>query len=334
MSTPNAFAGIDVSKRSLDLALRVGNQVVSQRSFPNSQPGIEHLIDSITAKHRPVRAVLEPTSRFHVRLRDALANHAHCEVMAINPARAHYYLAAAGFRAKTDRIDARGLALLAQQLAERFIPFTTPSPVAQELQLLGRQLLALVQQRVQCRNRLSSLDQQLAIHARARASLELTIAMLKQQADALVAEMVELVQTDKLLRSGFARLIQIKGVGEQSAAQLLAELAVLPADMTARHWTANAGLDPRPFQSGQSNPPQRISRMGNKYLRHVLYVAAMSLSQHQSEVKAYYLFLQEQGKPKKLALTVIMRRFLHAIWVMLHREQPFLASKAFPIPLR
>lgn len=333
MSAIKAYAGIDVSKLTLDLALRCGGRV-TERQYPNNAAGVKRLLSFVTAAGRLVRAVLEPTSRFHLRLRDALEAHSRCEVMAVNPARAHYFLAAFGQRSKTDRLDARGLAELAEKLAERFVPFVAPSATAQQLQLLGRQLLALVAQRVQCKNRLSSFDQQEPLHHVVIANLTETTALLKQQADKLVAAMLQLVYQDGQLGRWLDHLLQVKGISYQSAVQLLAETAVLPWDMTAKQWTACAGLDPRARQSGQSDPPHHISRMGSHYLRQVLYMAALCTTQFEPDIKRYYAHLLKRGKSKKLALTIIMRKLLTGIWVMQHRDQPFLASKSFRIPAK
>jgi transposase len=333
MSATTAYAGIDVSKLTLDLALCCDGRV-TVRQYPNDAAGVQRLLRFVTAGGRTVRAVLEPTSRFHARLRDALAAHSRCEVMAVNPARAHYFLAAFGQRSKTDLIDARGLALLAEMLHGRFVPFVIPSATAQQLQLLGRQLLALVAQRVQCKNRLSSFDPAEPLHQLAIASLTETTALLKQQADKLVAAMLMLINADAQLGRWLANLVQIKGISYQSAAQLLSETAVLPWDMLAGQWTACAGLDPRARQSGQSDPPQHISRMGNHYLRQVLYMMALSTTQFDPNIKRYYQYLQRRGKSRKLALTIIMRKLLTAFWVMQHRDQPFIAKQSFRIPAK
>ena len=48
---------------------------------------------------------------------------------------------------------------------------------------------------------------------------------------------------------------------------MLAELMVLPKELSARQWVAYAGLDPRSFESGSSVAKKpRISKAGNKYI--------------------------------------------------------------------
>src|SRR5262249_17492495 len=62
----------------------------------------------------------------------------------------------------------------------------------------------------------------------------------------------------------FAHLVSVKGIAAASALAILAELAVLPQDMSAREWVAHAGLDPRRHESGTSvKGPVRISKVGN-----------------------------------------------------------------------
>jgi hypothetical protein len=123
---------------------------------------------------------------------------------------------------------------------------------------------------------------------------------------------------DQALSAAFGLLCTIPGVGPVSAVQLLSELAVLPADMTAKQWTAHAGLDVREHRSGTSidkAPP--ISRAGNAYLRRALFMPALVALQHSPQVKAYFERLVARGKPKMKAVVAVMRKLLHAIWGML-----------------
>ena len=80
------------------------------------------------------------------------------------------------------------------------------------------------------------------------------------------------VTQDKVLRRAYQRLCSVTGIAQTSALRILAEVVLLPEDMKPAQWVAHAGLDPKPKQSGTANPSRRISKTGNKYLRHACLV--------------------------------------------------------------
>ena len=127
-------------------------------------------------------------------------------------------------------------------------------------------------------------------------------------------------------------LTGIRGIARQSALQLMSELMAMPEGMGPRQWVAYAGLDPRPKESGVSNPPRRISKMGNRYLKQVLYMAAMTTTRFEPEIREYYVRLHTRKGSKRLAQVAVMRKLLHAFWGMLHHRKPFDPSKCFSRP--
>lgn len=332
MPEPCVFAGIDVSKDNLDLAVRRDDALVCAQSFPNTKTGIRRLLELLAGAGQPVRAVLEPTSRYHVPLLLSLAAVPGCQVMLVNPYRARTFQASFGKRAKTDPLDARGLARMAQHLREEFRPYTPPSARARKLQLLGRLMSVYISQRAKAKNRISSLGPAGTLAAEIVASLKREIKFCQREIDRIIRKMRMLVDADPSLHHCFILLTGIRGIAEQSALQLMSELLVLPDGMGPRQWVACAGLDPRPQQSGASNPPARISKMGNRYLKQVLYMAAMTTTQFEPQIGRYYSLLHTRKKSKILALVVVMRKLLHGIWWMLQKQQPFDATKCFRLP--
>ena len=111
---------------------------------------------------------------------------------------------------------------------------------------------------------------------------------------------------------------------------MLAELAVLPADMSARQWVAHTGLDPRHYESGTSvHASARISKVGNRHLRAALFLPAMVASQHEPRVRAYYQKLIARGKKPMQALVAVMRKLLHSIHGMFQHDADFDGEKFF-----
>ena len=110
------YAGIDVSKASLDLALGPDSEVLS---FTNDEAGHQSLLKALAAQANQVDlVVLEATGGYEFTCAVALQA-AGLAVAVINARQARDFARAMGRLAKTDRIDAQGLAHLASVLAQR-----------------------------------------------------------------------------------------------------------------------------------------------------------------------------------------------------------------------
>ena len=330
MAVEHCHIGIDVSKSKLDFAVRDHGTVVQQSVFANTRAGIERICAAIRQRDQRVRVLLEPTSRHHQPVLLALAELPQCAVMAVDPWRTRKFQETFGQRAKTDRLDARGLAKMAEKLGEDFVPYVPPTDAQRELQFLSRRLTTVIEQRGKLRNRRHSyIKDDSACHS-VLASLARELAFIEQERRELQQQMRQLVAADDLEHQLFHRLVAVKGIGEQSALQLLAELRLLPETMGPRQWVACAGLDPCARQSGMANPPQRISRKGNRYLKKILFMVALSAVQHTNEVKDFYVKLHTRKKSKMLALVAVMRRLLHGLWYVFHHHAPLDPAKCFP----
>ena len=104
------FAGIDVAKDTLAVAVSSGQEW----SCANDPRGITLLVERLEAAN-PALAVLEATGGYEEELLAALIA-AGIEARRVNPREVHHFARAAGQLAKTDRIDARMLALFAERI--------------------------------------------------------------------------------------------------------------------------------------------------------------------------------------------------------------------------
>src|ERR1051326_1777765 len=110
MTITPGFVGIDVSKSTLDIFDAVIGCV---ERIPNASAPIASLI----ARWRPrtVFVLFEATGRYDRLLRQSLQQ-AGIAFARVNPGRARDFARAAGFLAKTDAVDAKMLALMAERL--------------------------------------------------------------------------------------------------------------------------------------------------------------------------------------------------------------------------
>ena len=134
------------------------------------------------------------------------------------------------------------------------------------------------------------------------------------------------------MRKRFDLLIRIPGIAAISALQLIGELAPLSPEISARQWVAPSGLDPSHQLSGTAvHKPSRISRAGNRHLRHALYMPALVAVRLDPHLKPFYETLLNRHKAKLQALVAVARKLLHAIYGILRTQTAYDGSKLFPL---
>jgi len=242
--------------------------------------------------------------------------------MVANPRATKDFARAQLNRSKADRTNARSLLEFARRM--EFEPWSPPPAPILALRGLSRRIQALLVTRAQEKNQLHADASVASTPAAIAESIGRHIDSLNHEVRALTQTALEIIEQDTILASRFAHLVSVKGIAEASAVTLLAELSVLPADMSARQWVAHAGIDPRHSESGTSvRGSVRISKVGNRNLRSALFLPAMVAAQHEPRVRDYYQHLLARGKKPMQALGAVMRKLLHAIHGMFEHDADF-----------
>ena len=322
--------GIDVSARTLQVALSLSSEEIKQATFNNDQKGHRALLRWLTKRGRQVRVCLEATGLYSLPVALALHQHRRAQVAVVNPKAIAHYGQAHLQRAKTDPIDARLILDFAQRMP--FVPFQPPSQDVMQLQALTRRINQLNGEITRERNRLHAQAYRPEKENLIAQDIKVNIRHLKRRIKRIQDQACAIVSKNQTLKRHFKRLISIPGIAQISALRILAELSVLPKDMTPPQWVAHAGLDPVPKQSGTSiNRPRRISKGGNKYLRAALYMPALVAIRHHQNVKAFYDKLIARGKKPLQAIVAVMRKLLHAIWGVWTYDQDFDGQKFYKL---
>lgn len=325
------LAGLDVSAKTLTLALRVQGKAYKPRDFENDPAAHAALIKALR-QARVTRVCLEATGVYHLDIAVALHDAGGFEVMVVNPKAAHRFAEAMMSRAKTDPVDAALLAEFAERMP--FVPWVRPADEVLAVRAFGRYLAGLTKQRTQLKNQLHAWRQSRTTPDAIVAAVNGQIEDLDLQITLMRAQALQLILAHPALHRPYELLVSVKGIAQASAIALLGELLVLPDDMTARQWVAMAGLDPRHHTSGGSvNKKPRISKAGNRYLRSALYMPALSATRHDPHLRGFYQHLIERRGLKRLqAVCAVMRKLLTALHAMLDSGTAFDGSRLFALP--
>lgn len=318
-------AGVDVSQRTLAVAFRARNGELVELKVPNDDAGVQRLLTLFRAGRRPRRVGVESTGAYGLALCVALVE-ANVEVMLINPLSARRFAQATMTRAKTDRVDARVLLEFTERMA--FTPWQPPSPEVRELRSIAGRIQTLVELRTADLNRRHAAQLDPKTPAVVQADIDESIRTVEKRIDALLAAAVDVFASTTELQDAHRVVTSVTGFAHRSAVQILAQLLVLPKDMSPRELTAFAGLDPKTVESGTSvRGAAHISRRGNRALRSALYMPTLCAIQHSPPVNAVYNNLVARGKPKKVAQIAIMRRLLHVLWRLFRTNETWDPAK-------
>ncbi len=305
------FIGVDVSKDWLDVHHLCSDHRGGAQQIANG--GRELTAFARRAARQGAWVIFEATGGYDRPLREALER-AGARFSRVNPARARDFARAIGVIGKTDRVDARILALMGERL--RPAP-TEPVPAARRaLQAQATRRLQLVEMRKQEATRL-----QQTADAGARADIRSHIALLGRRIARFDARIAELVAEDEAFARTERRLRTAPGIGPVVAATLVAELPEL-GSLDRRRIAALVGLAPVARDSGKRNPPRAIAG-GRPVLRRMLYLAALQASRRHPRFMAFRARLQDQGKPPKVAIIAVARKLLTTLNAMLRSQTDF-----------
>ena len=320
--------GIEISAKELVVRLRRGEGLQPLRNFTNTPEGHLIILRYLRQAGRVVRVCMESTGLYGLDLALALSGQEGIEVMVANPRAVRHFAQAMMKRSKNDQIDAGVLEQFAVHMP--FKPWQRPSVATLALHALARRLRELVEMQTAEKNRQHAAGLSKAVPAVVRRDLARSLRAQERAMERLTRQARKLIAQDPQLAERFELLDSVPGIGETSAVQLLGELGVLVPDLEARQWVAYAGLDPRQYTSGTSvHKKPRISKVGNKHLRHALFMPALVAIQHDPHLRAFYQHLLAHGKFKMQALVAVMRKLLHALHAMFKTHQPYDGSKLF-----
>jgi transposase len=124
-------------------------------------------------------------------------------------------------------------------------------------------------------------------------------------------------------------LTTIDGIGEQTAAKLIAELGDPSHFRDAAALASYVGVVPGTSQSGKRQSQRAgLSPLGNARLRTALWMPVLTAVRKNPWLRAYYERLRAKGKLPKVALIAAMRKLLTAIYSVAKNRRPFVPMVA------
>jgi len=300
-----------------------GNQPqrTSSIDFPNNRTGFNQLVKwarKEAEKGQPILFLMEPTGTYYEDLAHHL-NKIKLKVYVISASRVKAFFKEEGIKTKTDAVDAYGLALMG--CSKPHLPeWKPPCPAYRELRQLTRLNVHFTNMQTMTTNYLEALSHQFMPSSEVMAQVKESIRHLGKAIARTEETIASLVEKTPEIKEKVHYIESIKGIGFLTAVTILAETCGFANISSRRQLASFAGLDIVARDSGTSMPARHISKVGNTYLRRILYMCALAASSCNPQMKNLYARISER-RPKKVACVAIMRKLLLLAFTLCKTKQ-------------
>lgn len=285
------------------------------QSFDNNLSGFNEFMEWVNNFHlSDYHFCMESTGKYG----DDLALYLHglnYKISIVNPAKIKFFAKSNLTRNKTDSVDAK----IIMEYCKLFNPslWKPLLPEIKELDVLVKRIDNLTEIITQESNRLEKASQFI------EPSIQRHIDYLKDEIKSIEKQINNHIDKHDKLKNDVELLSTIPGIGKRTASKLLTVLSGEQKFTSAKEVAAYVGLNPEHAQSGTSLNYSRLSKTGSSELRRMLYMPSLVAIKHNPILKKFYENLVERGKPKKLAVCAVMRKFWHIIYGVLKNQSAF-----------
>ncbi len=304
--------GIDISKDVFD----VYGSETGHNQFKNDEQGFKSFL-----KHLPEGSivVMEATGYYHYRLAQFLYKSG-VSVSVVNPLSVKRFIQMKLAKVKTDKSDAK--AICEYGMVNEVPLYTALTDVQSECLQLFRLLDNYLKKRTQTKNKKHG-EEVLGIPSKyVYKSLQRDLKHLDKEIKGIEARLLELVKQDQ--QAQLTLLKSIPGMGVKTALFLIVVTDGFKKFETASQLCSYVGITPTIRESGSSvRGRSRISKVGNKKLRNLLFLCSFSACKHNKACREIYERIVAKGKSKKLALIAVSNKLLKQAFAIAKSGRPY-----------
>jgi transposase len=308
----NEIYGIDISKNVFD----VYSKLSGHQQFKNDDNGFKRLTKHLCKQSH---VVMEATGYYHYRLAQYLFK-SDVAVSVVNPLSIKRFIQMKLTKVKTDKSDAK---LIYEYGQKNELPlYNALTDTQAECLQLFRLLDNYLKRRTATKNKLKG-EQALGVPSKyVYQSLQRDLKHLTKEVKGIEARLLDLVKQDQ--QEQLSLLKSIPGLGVKTALFLIVVTDGFTKFESSKQLCSYVGITPVIRQSGSSvRGKSRISKVGNKKLRNLLFLCAFSACKHNKACNEIYERLVSKGKSEKLALIAVANKLLKQAFAIAKSGLPY-----------
>ena len=310
------FIGIDVSKKTFDVAISFDSVELKHSRYVNDVAGVKFFLKELS-QHRVVikkcLVCMEHTGIYtHLLLKDLHAKGANIWLeQAMNIKRSLGVQ-----RGKNDKVDSMRIAQYAQRFQDKV---TLWQPARKEIVRL-KNLISLRERLVRVKKSLATpLGELIEANSDAKNYIEkLTRPVIEKMSSQIIKvehQIDQLIKDDKHLSRLEEIITSVDGVGRVTAWQVIATTNEFKDFKGSRQFACYSGVVPFDHSSGTSiYSKPRVSHLANKRMKELLHLSALSTTIMKGELNDYYERKVAEGKNKMLVINNIRNKLIQRIF--------------------
>ena len=301
------YCGIDISADSFDICMLQPEGDLVWDKLPNTTQGFKQLLKLCTGNYH---FIMEATGAFHLPLCFFL-HEKKAVYSVVNALQIKRYIQMNLERNKTDKKDAKHICMYGVE--RKPLPYQMPDQQYFECRTLNNGIEGITADIVSYTNKIYAAKKLKIDSALTVKSYQHIVKMLKAELKKLKDELdVKLLLWHPQL---VKQVSSVKGIGSRATATLIVYTQGFAHTETYQQLISYAGLSPKEYFSGKSIKGRvRISKIGGRQLRHILYMAALNAKKTNAACKALYDRMVEKGKNKKLAIIAVCNKLLKQVF--------------------
>jgi len=293
------FIGIDIGKFNFVVAVHAQKNI---QEYENNLTGINQFLEDYSNILKNGLTIIETTGGYELELLYTLCSNK-IAVHRANTSKVKSFIRSYGNSAKTDKLDAKALALYGFERYTKLELFTPASKNVLSLFALLQRRLDLKQMIIAEKNRLKSPGCTLV-----KKSCQQMLKTVSNQVELIDKQIQDLISSDSLLEAKQKILQTVPGIGKIISSELLILLPEL-GKLDRRQIASLCGVAPRANDSGNHQGYSRTNK-GRKDIKPILFIASMAARNSNTSLKLFYENLIARGKKKMVALVALMRKII------------------------
>ncbi len=304
--------GVDISKDVFD----VHGSNKGHGQYKNDGSGFKRFLKELP---NDSLVVMEATGYYHYRLAQFLYKNK-VTVSVVNPLSIKRFIQMKLAKVKTDKSDAKAICEYA--LVNEVSLYNALTDTQSECLQLFRLLDTYLKQRTATKNKIHG-EAVLGVPSKfVHRSLVRNKKQLDKEVEAIELKILSLVKQEQ--QEQLTLLTSIPGIGQKTALFLRGVTDGFSKFETASQLCSYVGITPTVRESGSSvRGRARISKVGNRKLRNLLFLCAFNACKHNKACRAVYERIVNKGKSKKLALIAVANKLLKQSFAIAKSRRPY-----------